>query len=335
MSLIDLYVTEVGKRLPLKGRSDIEAELRSTLEDMLEDRAQKAGRPADEAMMLDLLKEYGPPDKVAATYNPYQYLIGPAMYPFFVRVLKIVLSVLSIVLLVTLGIKLGRQPLGGLELAQAIGTGLLGILGAGLQAFGNIALVFAILERVMPASEFKIDEEKKEWDPASLKKAAAPTEVKPWEPITNILFTVAAMVVLNGYSNVIAMYFFKDGAWQSVPVLTEAFFRWLPLMNVQWALQIVLNVILLRQGRWQTGTRVFSIATSLLGIFIGYMLLTGAPIVSLSTEALLASGAADAAQAQNINAVLQQAVRLGILMAILAQAADVVKNAVRLVLKSR
>ena len=34
---------EVGKRLPLKGRKDIEAELRSTLEDMLEDRA---GRPA-------------------------------------------------------------------------------------------------------------------------------------------------------------------------------------------------------------------------------------------------------------------------------------------------
>jgi hypothetical protein len=34
MNLIELYVAEVGKRLPLKGRKDIEAELRSTLEDM-------------------------------------------------------------------------------------------------------------------------------------------------------------------------------------------------------------------------------------------------------------------------------------------------------------
>ena len=81
MELIDLYVAEVRKRLPLKGRDDIEAELRSTLEDMLEDRSQKAGRPADEAMTLDLLKEYGPPDKVAATYNPHPYLIGPRLYP--------------------------------------------------------------------------------------------------------------------------------------------------------------------------------------------------------------------------------------------------------------
>ena len=65
---------------------------------MLEDRSRKAGRPVDEAMTLELLKEYGPPDKVAATYDPHPYLIGPRLYPFFIRVLKIVLSVLTIVL---------------------------------------------------------------------------------------------------------------------------------------------------------------------------------------------------------------------------------------------
>src|SRR5512139_3568397 len=102
MSLIDLYVTEVGKRLPLRGRKDIEAELRSTLEDMLEDRSQKAGRPADEGMMLDLLREYGPPDKVAAIYHAHPYLIGPRLFPLFVKVLKIVLTVVTIVLLVGL-----------------------------------------------------------------------------------------------------------------------------------------------------------------------------------------------------------------------------------------
>ena len=45
MKLIDRYVAEVGRRLPLvRGREDIEKELRSTLEDMLEDRAQKTAR---------------------------------------------------------------------------------------------------------------------------------------------------------------------------------------------------------------------------------------------------------------------------------------------------
>ena len=36
MKLLDRYVTEVGKYLPRKQRADIEQEIRSTLEDMLE-----------------------------------------------------------------------------------------------------------------------------------------------------------------------------------------------------------------------------------------------------------------------------------------------------------
>lgn len=39
MNLIDIYVTEVGRRLPAKNRADIEKEIRSMIEDMLEDRA--------------------------------------------------------------------------------------------------------------------------------------------------------------------------------------------------------------------------------------------------------------------------------------------------------
>ena len=249
MTLIDLYVAEVGKRLPLRSRTDIEAELRSTLEDMLEDRSRKAEKPVDDEMVKDLLKEYGPPDKVAAAYHPTQYLIGPRLYPFFVFVLRIVLSVLTVVLLVMLGIQIATQPLPGPELARAIASGLAGILGAALQAFGNIALVFAILERVLPASEFKFDERKKEWDPATLMKQAEPAEVKLWEPIAAIVFTAAAMFVINGYPQIVGLWFLQNGQWHPLPVLTEAFFRWLPYLNVLWALQIALNLVLLRQGR--------------------------------------------------------------------------------------
>ena len=41
MRLIERYVTEVGRHLPLvRGRGDIQNELRSTLQDMLEDKAR-------------------------------------------------------------------------------------------------------------------------------------------------------------------------------------------------------------------------------------------------------------------------------------------------------
>ena len=51
-NLIDTYVSEVGRRLPEKTRSDIQAEIRSILQDMLEERSQKTGKPVDEEMTL-------------------------------------------------------------------------------------------------------------------------------------------------------------------------------------------------------------------------------------------------------------------------------------------
>ena len=41
MNLIDRYIAEVGRHLPEKDRSDIEAEIRSMMEDMLEERRER------------------------------------------------------------------------------------------------------------------------------------------------------------------------------------------------------------------------------------------------------------------------------------------------------
>jgi hypothetical protein len=326
MNLIDRYVAEVGKHLLLRGRGDIEAELRSTLEDMLEDRSQKEGRPVDEAMAIGLLKEYGPPEKVAATYHPTQYLIGPRLYPFFLFVLKIVFSVLTVVLLVQLGIQLATHSLAGPELAKAIGNGLLEILMAAIQAFGNIVLVFAILERVMPGREFKLDDEKKEWDPASLMKEPEPDETKPWEPIAGIAFTAAAMIIFNLYPQLIGFTFLKDDVWTFIPALTDAFFRWMPYINVLWALQIALNVVLLRRGRWQASTKWSSIVLDIAGIVIGYLLLSGPSIVGLSPEALRASGLFDGHTADLLSQTANQGARVVIAIIIVLEGVDVVKN---------
>ncbi len=333
MELIDRYVLEVGKHLPQKSRADIEAELRSTLEDMLQDRSHKAGRPVDDAMVIDLLKEYGAPDTVAATYHSTQYLIGPRLYPFFLFVLKIVFTVLIVVLLVALGIQLATQPMAGPELAKAIGKGLLGILSGAIQAFGNIALVFAILERVLPASEFKLDEEKKAWDPASLMKEPERDEVKPWGPIVAILFTAAAMIIFNLYPQLIGVGFLKDGEWTFIPALTAAFFRWMPYINVLWALQIALHVLLLRQGRWQAPTKWFSIALDAAGIAVGCLLLTGPAIVAFSPEALRATGIFDARTVGILSQNVNQVVRVIIAIVVIVEGVDVVKNVVRQIMK--
>jgi hypothetical protein len=333
MDMIDLYVAEVGKQLPWRGRHDIEAELRSTLQDMLDDRSKRANRPVDDDMIKALLTEYGPPNRVAATYQPARYIIGPRLYPFFIFVLKIVLTVLTVVMAVTLGIQLGSQSLRGTPLVQGMATGLAGILGADLQAFGNMVLVFAILERVMPAREFKFDEETKEWDPASLTKTEAKNDVKPWDPITSILFTAAALILFNGYPQLIGINFVRDGQWTSIPVLTEAFWRWMPYVNILWALQIALQLVLLRHGRWQPATRWIRTALNAAGTVIAYVLLTGPAVVELSSAALQATGAFDAATAATLSQLLPQLGRAIIAIVMVVQGVDVIRDVLRPILK--
>ena len=336
MNLIDRYVSEVGKHLPLvKGRKDIEKELHSTLEDMLEDRAQKAGRAADEAMEIELLKEYGAPEKVAETYNPQPYLIGPRMYPFFLMVLKIVTAVITIVLLVLTGVKIATMsPMAGLEFAEAIGDGLAGIVSAVIAAFGNIVLVFAILERFVPAAEFKMDDEQKEWDPASLKKEPEPDEVKVWEPILAIVFTFIALSIFNYNPQWIGIYTVSGDKWSVIPVLTEAFFRWLPWINIGWIAEIVLNGILLRTGRWNMPTRVFSIGIKIFQIIIGFFLLTGPSILAVTPKSLLASGIFDADAAQTLGTMAQTGVRALIGLIIFVTVIDVIKAVYKLITQS-
>src|SRR5512142_966813 len=94
MKMLEKYVAEIGKRLPRRTRADIETEIKSTLQDMLDERSARTGKPVDDAMVRELLKEYGAPAKVAASYSPPRYLIGPRIYPLFELVLRIVLAVL-------------------------------------------------------------------------------------------------------------------------------------------------------------------------------------------------------------------------------------------------
>ena len=331
MKLIDRYVTEVGKHLPRKLRTDIEAELRSTLEDMLEDRSKRARRPVDEEMEKELLKEYGAPDKVATSYNPMPYLIGPRMFPFFTMVLKIVFIVLTAVLLVMLGIQIATQPpLAAGELASTIGKGLLGILSAGIQAFGNVVLIFAILERFVPAAEFNINEEK-EWDPAMLMKEPESDDVKPWEPIAGIVFTAAALIIFNFYPQIIGFTYLSDGKWTVLPALSEAFFRWMPWINLAWGLEIGLQVMLIREGRWETSTRWFSIAIKIVQIVIGYFLLSGPSITAVSPETLMAAGIFDAETSQTLGEMAKQGARSIIALVMFLEGIEAAKTIYKLI----
>jgi hypothetical protein len=283
MNLIDKYIAEVGKHLPRKNRVDIEAEIRSTLEDMLEERKQATGE-VDDQTIIELLKEYGAPRQVAESYTGPRYLIGPRVYPTFELVTKIVVAVLIPLTLVGFGLSLSRSSLVGPEFLKTIGERALDLFGGLITAFGNIVLVFAILERVLPAKEF---EEEEEWNPAELANEPDPDRVKFGEQIFEMVFLVLFLIIFNLYPEIIGIGFFNDSEWVFIsPILTNAFFSYLPWINILILLQLGFNVYLLRQGVWTVTTRVMNILLELGSIALAVAMLRGPSLASLTASQL-------------------------------------------------
>lgn len=261
--LIERYVYAVGGQLPRKNRADIQAELRSLLYDSLE--SQVGGNPSQDEV-VNLLKEFGPPQKVAASYWPEgQYLIGPRLFPLFRMVLGIALLVFVIVQLVLLGVTAAFNPQ-ALDLLGFIGS----LWNSVLFAFGMIVLVFAVLQYfdVRPGTESEA------WDPRDLPEVEEPDEIKRGELIAGIVFGLIFIAFLAFFvpnSVVIQNFFGQDVTIFLNPVLMP----YLPLIILALLLGVLLDIYLLWRGRWSTATHLIKIGINLFSIYLLAMLLAG------------------------------------------------------------
>jgi hypothetical protein len=86
--LLARYLQAVGDHLPSATREDVLAELRANLQAQLDDRAEELNRPLTDPEVAAILKDHGRPILVAARYLPQQSLIGPAIFPYYLMVLR-------------------------------------------------------------------------------------------------------------------------------------------------------------------------------------------------------------------------------------------------------
>jgi hypothetical protein len=337
MELLDRYIIAIGKQLPRKNRADIQSEIRSILQDMLEDRSRKTGRPVDEALTSELLREYGSPEKVAAAYLSERYLIGPKLYPFFLLVLKIVFAVITSLALVGLGIGIANSALTADVILRILGRAGLQYLGAAVAAIGNIVIVFAILERVLPGAEFDTkDGTEKEWDPSKLEQEPDTDRVRMGEAVATIVFTFAALLIFNFYPQIIAytpsLNNLGSGEVVFFSLLSEAFFRYLPWLNVLWVLEIGLYLILLRQGKWSLVARFIRVGLALLSIGVLAAMLVGPSLLTLTPETLQ-SWKVEPPAAETLFTLLNVLMRVGLAAAIIATGVDIIKHIYRMIVK--
>ncbi|TET35123.1 MAG: hypothetical protein E3J69_05630 [Anaerolineales bacterium] len=260
MSLIDRYVYEVGRHLPRKNRSDIQAELRSSLIDALEDRA---GQEPTEADVAELLKEFGPPKVVAASYYPEgQYLIGPPLYSLFRLVTGIVLAAVLGAQLLALGIGyfVAQEPIAPLE-------AVVGLLNSIPAALGMLVIVFVILQWF----DVRPETEDEPWDPDSLPEISESETVNRGERIFGITMSIILLVVLGFFPESIGFVTSFGSELFTNPVIAE----YIGLITFSLLFGIGLDIYLLWQGRWGTFTRIAKIAANLLSIAILFLLVQG------------------------------------------------------------
>lgn len=168
MNLIEVYVYEVTKRLPVKMRDDIALELRSTIEDMLPEHYT-------EADVKDALAKLGNPAVLAASYRDKpMYLIGPNLYDIYIHTMKMVLP-WAILISIFIHTFASIVSFTGEEAILSVAINTFGIIigkviNVLIQVFFWITIVFTIIERV-GLSNAGLPHKKKcdKWTPEDLK----------------------------------------------------------------------------------------------------------------------------------------------------------------------
>lgn len=252
MELIERYLNQVGKHLPRNGREDILAEIRSHLEDTLDERT--AGKPTEDAAVA-LLKESGSPRKMAASYSSKgSYLIGPALYPLFRMVAGIAIAAVIGAQLLALGIGLWADG----ELIKPW-EALAGIVASVPAAIGWIVIVFMVLQHY--GLQPDIDED---WDPRQLPEVVNETEIKRGEVIFGIVGGSVLLALLAAFSDRIGFFTFPGGNFYPNLVLQQ----YLPWIYASLLLGLGLNIYLLWQGRWNNVSRAVQLAADVFAVVV-------------------------------------------------------------------
>ena len=192
--LLDRYLQAVGFWLPKAQQQDIIAELSEDLHSQIEDKETALGRSLNDAEIDDILKQRGRPFLVANRYLPQRSLIGPALFPIYLFVVKLValFYVLPWIL-----VWIGMMFFSPSYRAEHTAAGWFGAIAAAWGAWSSVAffalatvtVVFVILEQWQTKSRFL-----EGWNPRKLPPARNPNQIRRFDSIVEIVVNLVFVV---------------------------------------------------------------------------------------------------------------------------------------------
>lgn len=181
MELLNRYLSAVQRYLPKAQQADVIAELSDSIQSAVEEKEAELGRPLSIDEESAIINSYGHPILAASRYRSHQQLIGPALFPFYVNTLKVVLPIaLGVIFVVALMFWVGTGD------AMAAAARFWGAMwGTFFVIFGIVTAIFGAVERLQP------NYYKAQWDPRSLPAVGAqrvPRSTSSVELVFNLLF---------------------------------------------------------------------------------------------------------------------------------------------------
>ncbi len=191
MELLDRYLQAVRFWLPKAHQNDIIEELRDDLSSQIEERESSLGRAITEDELASILQHAGHPMRIAARYQKQQSLIGPALFPLYKFVLKIVMFgyLVPWLLVRTAMVTFAHFYRESSHVLPMI-TGWGPFWSSIFIIFGIVTLLFVLLERFQSNLSF-LDK----WDPRKLPRASKRKErVSRTESVFGLVFSIFFVV---------------------------------------------------------------------------------------------------------------------------------------------
>ncbi|MBK5296637.1 MAG: hypothetical protein JJE40_05710 [Vicinamibacteria bacterium] len=193
MDLIERYLHAVKTHLPLEQQGDVVAELGEDLRSRIEARESELGRPLDESEVVAVLKAVGHPGRLAAGYGPWQQLIGRALFPMYIHILKIALGLALLVNVVVAAVLFAT--------GHSVGESLRGLIAfpflTAILVFGWVTIVFAIIDAKVGPAVLKDARSSlktllgEDWDPRDLPPAPRHQSSVPlWQVVLDLVGAV-------------------------------------------------------------------------------------------------------------------------------------------------
>ncbi len=243
MELVDRYLQAVRFWLPKTAKQeDLLAELGEDLRSQIEEKETELGRPLDQAEVAAILKRCGVPMVVGTRLGPARHLIGPALFPIYQFVLKMVLFWILVPVFVFIVGPTNVVSSNGDWPAAIANT--IGDLWSGLFiAAGIITLVFVIIERTPALAAIE-----QKWDPLKL-PAVRKEERKPSLAHTacQLFFGVFGLVWLLLLPHSSFLILGAAAAFLKAAPLVHQLY--LPIVLLS-ALSLLRSVIMLARPQW-------------------------------------------------------------------------------------